>query len=412
MAEVIVAGHICLDIIPRFDVATLSNMDDVLVPGRVTEIGPAVLSTGGAVSNTGLNLHKLGIDTALMGKIGDDLFGRAIVDIIKRYGPKLADGMTIVPGAVTSYTLVIDPPGTDRAFVHCVGANHTFGADDVRYGLLEDARLLHFGYPTIMARMRANDGAELVELFRRAKATGISTSLDVAMPDTNRPSGQVHWRTLLENTLPHVDIFAPSFEELLFMLERRRFEALDSEGDILAGMTTADVQNLADQVLAMGAKMLLLKVGERGAYLRTAKHLSRDKLGRGAPRDLDVWTGRELWAPCFIPEVFVGTTGTGDATIAGFLAAVLRGQSPHEALITATAVGACSVEGANALDGVLTLEETIARVRAGWRTQPIEVSDAGWQRDKEHKLLLGPHNSPSSDAPVMGTKSINTETDS
>ena len=68
-AEVVVAGHVCLDVIP-----VLSGPAG-LEPGRLLEIGPAEMSTGGAVPNIGLSLHRLGVPVRLMGKVGDDLFG-------------------------------------------------------------------------------------------------------------------------------------------------------------------------------------------------------------------------------------------------------------------------------------------------------------------------------------------------
>ena len=51
--DVVVAGHICLDIIP-----TIPHERIEFEPGRLLQVGPAVLSTGGAVSNTGLALHR------------------------------------------------------------------------------------------------------------------------------------------------------------------------------------------------------------------------------------------------------------------------------------------------------------------------------------------------------------------
>jgi sugar/nucleoside kinase (ribokinase family) len=386
--EAIVAGHLCLDIIPQLDADTQGDMAGLLAPGRMTEVGPAVLSTGGVVSNTGLNLHRLGIATALIGKVGKDLFGQAILDLVRRYGEELADGMVVTPDAVSAYTVVINPPQTDRAFLHCSGANHTFCADDVRYDLLERARLFHFGYPPAMRRTYENDGAELAEMFRRAKATGVTTSLDMSMPEPKGPTGEVNWKTVLGRTLPYVDIFMPSFEELLFMLERARFDKLDARGDILGGMSPADLQGLADQVREMGAPVVLLKLGGRGAYLRTEGVTG---LGRGAPADPQAWAHRELWAPCFQPEKLMGTTGAGDTTVAGFLAAVLRGQGPEDALTMATAVGACSVEAANALDGVRTWEETAARVQAGWARQPVRVDTPGWHWDEARELWRGPY---------------------
>ena len=86
--DAVVAGHICLDVIPRLppiDVRT------DLRPGAVIEIGPAILATGGPVSNTGRNLHRLGIRTLLMGKVGDDAFGHLVLRQLCDDDPALAD---------------------------------------------------------------------------------------------------------------------------------------------------------------------------------------------------------------------------------------------------------------------------------------------------------------------------------
>ncbi|GAB4447698.1 MAG: sugar kinase [Anaerolineae bacterium] len=393
MTDAVIAGHICIDIIPSFDDDAPGDLSVLVAPGRLTEVGPAALSTGGAVSNTGLNMVKLGIDAALMGKVGEDLFGQAILDVVRRYGADLADGMIVTPDAVSAYTLVINPPGTDRAFLHCSGANATFSAADVRYELLDGARLFHFGYPPIMRRMYLNGGEQLAELFRRAQATGVTTSLDMSMPDPNAESGRVDWRAVLERTLPYVNIFVPSVEELLFMLARARFDELEAQGGVLAGLTPADLERLVDAVWAMGSPIVMLKLGDRGAYLRTPGALH--DFGRAAPPDLDAWRSRELWAPCFVPQKLVGTTGAGDATIAGFLTAVLRGMGPEDALTMATAVGVCNVEAANALDGVRTWEATLARVQAGWARQPVANLEAdtppGWHWDEARGLWRGPY---------------------
>jgi len=213
----VVAGHICLDIIPRIPGG---NVQARLTPGALIEIGAALLSTGGPVSNTGRNLHTLGIDTRLMGKVGDDPFGRIILDLIRAQNPALVQNMIVVPGEVSSYSIVLSPPDADRSFLHCPGANHTFGADDLDCYVLRDVRLFHFGYPPVMERMYLDDGAELETMFRCAKETGVITSLDMAMPDPQGPSGRVDWRRILKRTLPYVDIFLPSLDELLVMLRR------------------------------------------------------------------------------------------------------------------------------------------------------------------------------------------------
>src|SRR3990172_9091313 len=59
----------------------------------------------------------------------------------------------------------------------------------MRYDLLAEARLFHFGYPPLMKRMYEARGHELREIFRRAKGTGVTTSLDMALPDPSSPAG-------------------------------------------------------------------------------------------------------------------------------------------------------------------------------------------------------------------------------
>jgi sugar/nucleoside kinase (ribokinase family) len=391
MIEAIVAGHLCLDIIPQFVTDLGNDPAAYLVPGRLMEVGPATLCTGGTVSNAGINLHRLGIHTQLMGKVGDDALGRVILEIAASYGPELVEGMIVVPGEFSSYTLVIDPPGVDRIFLHYTGTNHTFGVEDVRYDLLAEARLFHFGYPPLMTRMYAAGGQELAEIFRRAKETGITTSLDLAMPDPAGPSGRADWRTVLARTLPQVDLFLPSVEELLFMLRRERFERLTTQvgaANVLAALPVEEIISLADEALAMGTRIVLLKMGIRGAYLRTATTLPA--LGRGAPPDVVAWAGRQLWVPSFQPEAVVSTVGTGDAAIAGFLAALLRGAPPALTLRMAVATGACCVEEAGALAGVRSWEETLSRIRSGWARLPLELETPGWRWDDEAAVWCGP----------------------
>jgi len=368
--QAVVAGHICLDIIPAMPPI---DPDALLAPGAVVEIGSALLCTGGSVSNTGRNLHRLGIPTRLMGKVGDDQFGQITLDLIRQDDPRLADEMIIAPGETSSYTLVISPPGKDRFFMHCPGANHTFSAEDVPYARLAEARLFHFGYPPYIQRMYANDGAELEELYCRAKATGVVTSLDMALPDPHGPSGQVNWRRILERTLPYVDLFLPSLDELLFMLRPEAPHASD-------GL----ISEIAAEVLDMGARVLVLKLGSRGLYVRTGP--------QGAPHTDDPdWRNCELWTPCFVPDPLVGTTGAGDATIAGFLAAILRDQPVKMAMTSAVAVGACNVEAADALSGVRSWEETWARIKAGWARALLSIQAPGWTWDNLHQLWIGPH---------------------
>ena len=131
--------------------------------------------------------------------------------------------------------------------------------------------------------------------------------------------------------------------------ERMRREA--PEGDILPAITPALLSDISSELLAMGAKIVGLKLGYRGFYLRTAGRSALAELGRARPADVAAWADQELWAPCFQVDV-VGTAGSGDATIAGFLASLLRDMAPEQAVNAAVAVGVCNVEAADTLSGI------------------------------------------------------------
>jgi sugar/nucleoside kinase (ribokinase family) len=386
--DAVVAGHICLDVIPNLVGSAQDGFEKMLLPGRLLEVGPVTFCTGGPVSNTGLALTKLGIKVQLMGKVGDDLFGQAVREIVSSYGPRLADGMVVDKTVDTSYTVVISPPGVDRILLHCPGANDTFSADNVRYDLLSETGLFHFGYPPAMKLMYENGGAQLVQVFHRAKETGVTTSLDMALPDPSSAAGRADWVAILKATLPYVDVFLPSIEEILYMLRRDTYDELCRAANgpnFLPLITPQLLSDLSRELLEMGAKVVCLKLGERGLYLRTAGPSSIEALGRARPPDPAAWADKELWTPCFKTDV-VGTAGAGDATIAGFLSALLRDMSPEAAVTAAVAVGACNVEAADTLSGIRPWDETMSRVAGGWARHDLTLEAPGWHFDEGHRL--------------------------
>jgi len=395
MIDAIVAGHVCLDVIPDLSSSEQDRIEAILQPGRLVVVGPVNYCTGGPVSNTGLALTKLGIRTQLMGKVGDDLFGhairRAIQDYARAYGANLADTMVVDPAADTSYTIVLSPPGVDRIFLHHPGANDTFGVDDIRYDLVADSRLFHFGYPPLMKRMYEAGRSELMQVLQRAKDTGVTTSLDMALPDPSSPAGRADWRGILRSVLPHVDLFLPSIEEILFMLRSVTYQTLCEEAggpNILPLIRPELLSDVSQELIELGSKIVALKLGDRGLYLRTAGLRDLEALGRARPSDAAAWANRELWAPCFQVEM-VGTTGSGDATIAGLLSALLRDLSPEQAITAAVAVGACNVEAADALSGIRPWDETWHRVRSGWARQELVLDAPGWHLDEQYQLWMG-----------------------
>jgi sugar/nucleoside kinase (ribokinase family) len=385
--QAVVAGHICLDIIPDMSSVHVDNFQEFFHPGRLVQVGAASMCTGGPVSNTGLALHRLGVPTRLIGKVGKDAFGEMVRNIVASYDPELAAGLLTDPGTSTSYSVIFSPPSVDRLILHNPGANHTFSPDDVDYAFLaqSDTALFHFGYPPVMRGMYAHNGRGLVELFRRAKNTDVTTSLDMCYPEPASEGGQADWLEILKATLPYVDIFLPSIEELLLMLHPAIFAELVQQGSLMAQVTPGFLHDLSDELLSMGACLAVVKLGERGLYLRSAGESRFKQMGRACPSNLSAWAGRELWAPCFQVQV-AGTTGAGDATIAGFLSALLRDQRLEEAVVLAVAVGACNVEAPDALSGLRSWEDTTQRIHAGWERLPLKLDEPGWEWDAACQL--------------------------
>jgi len=366
--QIVVAGHICLDIIPA-----LSEALD-LRPGGLVVVGASTVSTGGPVGNVGLALHRLGVPVRLMGRIGDDTFGRAVLEVLRARDSRLADGMIVAPAETTSYSIVINPPGVDRTFLHCPGANATFGAGDLPLQALKGARILHFGYPPLMPRLYSDGGAESRGLFESIRARGLAVSLDMCEPNPHGEASRVDWAQWLARVLPEGDVFAPSLDELRVMLREARHAPLD----------LASLRALASRVMDVGPALVALKLGDQGLYLRTGGGKALDRLCRVLGLDAETWRGREVLSPCFSPVRLAGTTGSGDATIAGMLAALLRREGPVSVATCATAVGACSVEAPDATSGIPQWCEVAARLAAGWPRLPLApglTDAAAWQRD-------------------------------
>ncbi len=377
----IVAGHICLDLIPTFEERETAAAGEMFRPGTLVKVGPAVISTGGAVANTGLALHKLGYPVRLAGSVGADTFGDAIRGLLRERAETLEASMMTAREGATSYTVVLSPPGLDRMFLHHPGTNDTFRVEDIPDEQLRGTCLLHFGYPTLMRQVFLDGGRGLRNLLERAKAAGAATSLDVSMPDPESEAGRVDWRAFFREVLPAVDVFLPSYDELSFMLDGKAGLGREPDGNRL--------RDVAERLLDAGVAAAAVKLGDQGLYLRTASDPARfawvERLG-GQPGQ---WAGRELHAACFRTEV-AGTTGAGDCTIAGFLGALTSGQGPEETLRFASAVGAFNVEAPDATGGIRPRAEVLDRVAKGWDNLPCHLELQDWREASTSGLRRGP----------------------
>ena len=359
-ADVVVAGHIALDILPDMSMLTPGQVIDA---GKVYEIGNISYSTGGAVSNTGLALHRLGVNVELLAAVGDDWVGQAIMGYVRSFGIGLDENIQVVPGAASPYTVVIEPQNHDRTLLTNTGVYKDYDLSNIDLGRVKAAKLFHLGYPTLLPRLYQDDGAGFLALLRAVKETGVITSIDTSLPPPDSASGRADWRTILSRCLPYVDIFVPSIEEIMYM---RRRDDLVGWGDELFGRLEEQyLAGLAEELLAMGVGVAGFKIGERGLYLSAATEVRRLAFLSAIGQSAAQWAGAVVWQPAFQVDI-AGTTGAGDAAYAGLLAAMIRGCGPAECARRACAVAGCNIEAADATSGVRSWAETEARLAAGW----------------------------------------------
>ncbi len=305
MRRTVVAGHVCVDLAPRLETLPRST------PGDLELVGPLGMTPGGCVSNTGGMLAALGAPVEVVGDAGDDELGRTLVRLLTTRGVD-TDGIRLVPGRSTSYSVVVQPAGLDRSFWHHAGANAEFDGAAID---LADAGLLHLGYPQLLPALAADGGAGLHALLSRARAAGLTTSLDLAVLDPASPAAREDWPALLRRVLPLVDVLTPSIDDLRPVLR-------------LSG----DDLDAARSLVELGPAVVMVTAGSAGARLCTAgpERLAAAGAVLGEV-DSPAWSDRDIRAAA--PDVAVRTTvGAGDAATAGLLFGLLSGDDPERSL--------------------------------------------------------------------------------
>lgn len=373
----VAAGHICLDITPVFHSGRGTQMDRILEPGKLIDVGAADIHTGGAVANTGLAMQKLGIDTKLMGKIGDDALGKTILSILESY--HAAEGMIVDADATTSYSIVLAIPGIDRMFLHHPGANHTFSYDDLDFAEIAKADLFHFGYPPIMRNMYLDNGKELVRIFQKIHESGVLTSLDLAAIDPSSEAAQQNWEEILRQVLPYVDFFVPSIEELCMMIAPETYAKWlerANGSDVTGILSLSDILPLAEKLRSMGARNFLIKCGAPGLYYDMADAEVQKELEEKSGLHFLDWAGKSGFEKSYTPDQVLSGTGAGDTTIAAFLSALLQGYDLETCLHLASATGASCVAAYDALSGIKPFAEQLEHIQNGWEKQDLLKTEA------------------------------------
>jgi len=396
--DIVCAGHICLDIAPAIPDVGYQSPQDIFRPGRLVNVAPATISPGGQVANTGQALARLGVNTSFMAKVGQDEFGKLLTEHLQRNGS--VSGISTCTNYNSSYSIVLAPPGIDRIFLHYPGPNDDFTSADIDFEVVKQAEIFHFGYPPVMRATYLNNGEELVKMYRLAKQCGVLTSLDMSLPDPNSPAGQVNWRTILENVLPYVDIFAPGIEEITYCLAPDYYlELLRTRPgqDFVDLIPVERFTNYAAQLIEMGCKLVVLKAGHRGLYLRTAnenqiidlRNLIKWHTSAG---NVENWINREIWCPAFEIYQIASATGAGDTAIAGLLAAISKRRSIEDIIKSAACLGFQNLHHLDAVSGIKSWEETQKMLKSGTlKPKELKMQATGWYWDKSLALWFGPN---------------------
>ncbi|HML15370.1 MAG TPA: carbohydrate kinase family protein [Bryobacteraceae bacterium] len=280
--DVITAGELYIDLV-------MSGLDRWPQPGEEALARHFRREAGGGAAIAAMGLARLGMNVGIVGAVGQD--GAWLVETLARSGVDTR-GIRAVNGESTGTTVAVSS-APDRAFVTYAGANRRFR--EIARTAEFNARHLHWAAPA---------DRDLLERMR-----GMTISLDVGFP---------HATGEAMAALPLVDVFFPNEVEAARMTGEGNPEAM------LRAFAQA------------GARMVVLKMGERGAAM-----LIGNRIVHGAPPSVAA----------------LDTTGAGDCFNAGFLYGWLRGKSPEQCLRLANACGALSTRALGGIAAFPTPEE-------------------------------------------------------
>ena len=285
------------------------------------------LEIGSSSAITACGAARLGLRTAFVGVVGDDAFGRFMLDALERFGIDVS-GCRIDPGLPTGATVIVSR-GDDRANMTALGAMTALRCDDVPRDLLRSARHLHVGSTYLQPAL----AADLPELFDEAAADGLTTSFD-----SNWDSSDA-WDGSIDRLLRSADVFLPNLEEArrITAVHRRRPRQASSSGGRPTGGQPGRSFTLAVKHGAGGA------VAMRGSWEYEVAEVGS------------------------LPVDVRDTTGAGDSFDAGFLYGTLAGWSLRDALELGVACGSLSCAGVGGTAAQPTLEQARAALAAAGR---------------------------------------------
>jgi len=276
-------------------------------------------TVAGTAAAPAVDLAKLGVDVAAVGRIGDDTIGGFLRTTMAGYGVDVSH-LRVDAQRQTSASLLTVRADGSRPALHVIGANAGLTEDDVPWDLVAQAQVFHLGGAFILPGI---DGAPMARVLERVKGLGVMTTVDFLM--SPRPDAA----ELIAPSLPFVDYLLPNVEEAGW----------------LAG--TEDRAEVVRWLHDHGVGCTVLTLGGDGVSLAR----------NGSP---------EVVLPAYAVDV-VDTTGCGDAFTAGFVSGLLAGLDEEAAAERGLACGSLVATGLGSDAGIVDLAQVEEFARTGAR---------------------------------------------
>jgi sugar/nucleoside kinase (ribokinase family) len=303
VTDVVCLGILVADVIAR-------PVEELPARGALGLVDEITVHGGGCALNTASVLSRLGLDAAVVGKVGKDGFGDFLLRLFDERG---IDGSGVLqdPAVATSASVVLVDRAGERTFLHLPGANGRLRLDDLDRQVLFSGRALHMAGSLVMPEL---DGAPTAEVLQEAHDRVITTSLVTVWDASGR------WERVLPS-LPHLDLLVLSL----------------AEGRAVSG--EREPPAVAAWLRKRGVGCVALTMGAEGCYVSSAEFEGL------------------MAAPAVTA---VDGTGAGDAFAAGLLYGHLAGWPLERSASFANAAGALATTAVGAIEGVRGLDETLA----------------------------------------------------
>ncbi len=203
--------------------------------------------SGGAPANVAVAASRLGASTAFIGKIGNDLLGHSLRMALVNNGVE-DSGLSVDPSAPTPIALAVMGENGERKynFLCSSGADIRLSVDDLPDGMIEQAKILHFGSVSMTEEPSKSATLEAIE---RAERSGALLSFD---PNYRAPlwPDEASAVELIRSLIPHCDILKLSSEEMTLFT------------------STANYAQGSAQLAEMGPFLVMVTLGEDGVFYR------------------------------------------------------------------------------------------------------------------------------------------------